>query len=170
MDKSDFDYLWGRRSDIQLRALTNRLYQQERQRIFELREGFIKAASIFASSVAFAKVTDVAVVQWCAALIAAGSICALVFGFGNKARDAAKRSTEWAQLERDIEAAGQRTFTEDQLAQWAAKANEIEAGEPAANRILLERCYLRACESLGATPEPKGLPWWIQYGWPILIP
>lgn len=169
MTEDNHTYLWNRRHQIKVRALTNRLYQQERQRIFEWREGAIKALSIFASSVAFANLSSPEVIKACVAVVSAGSIAALVFGFGNKARDGAKRSTEWALLERDIEAAGERDFTEDQLSLWSARANEIEAGEPAANKCLLERCYIRACESLGATPQGKS-PWLHKAIPPILIP
>ena len=162
-------YLWKRRNDVKLRALTNRLYQQERQRIFEFREGVIKAASILASTVAFANLTNPEIIKYCAVAIAAGSICSLVFGFGSKARDSAKRSPEWAYLERDIEAAGERDFAEAQLSAWSARSNEIEAGEPAANRYLLELCYQRACEALGATPGGKP-EWWERCLPPLFRP
>lgn len=168
MTEEEHLYLWGRRSEIKVRTLTNRLYQQERQRIFEFREGAIKAASIFASTVAFSNLTDPVIIKWCAAVIAGGSILSLVFGFGNKARDSAKRGTEWTHLERDIDVVGQRDFTEEQLAQWEAAANEIEAGEPAPHPGLLEVCYQRACTSLGAIPSGKA-PWHYCLP-PILIP
>lgn len=147
------DYLWQRRYDVKLRALMNRMYYQERQRIFENREGIIKAASILAGSIAFAKVADPEIIQWCAAFITAGSTLSLVFGYGNKARDSVKRSAEWAQLERDIDQVGERGFTEEQINQWFARANDLEAGEPSAHHLLLERCYERAIESLGGKAE-----------------
>jgi hypothetical protein len=75
MTDENFDYLWQRRYDVKVCALMNRIYYQERQRIFE----------------------------WCAAFITASSTASLVFGYGNKARDSVKRSAEWAKLERDIE-------------------------------------------------------------------
>lgn len=149
------EYLWKRRYELKVRALMNRMYCQERQRIFEWREGFIKAASILAGSVAFAKVSSPELVQWRAAFIATASTASPVFGYGAKARDSVKRSTEWARLERDIELVGERGFTEEQLNQWTARADEIEAGEPAAHRILLERCYERAVETLGGKAEIK---------------
>ena len=155
MTEADHDYLWKRRHEVKVRALTNRMYYQERQRIFECREGLIKAASILAGSIAFARVADQEIVQWCAAFITASSTTSLVFGYGNKARDSVKRSAEWALLERDIDLVGERDFTEQQINQWFATANEIEADEPAAHRILLERCYERAVDALGGTAEIK---------------
>ena len=165
---SETEYLWNRRVDLRVRVLTNRMYYQERQRIFEFREGFVKAASLVGGSVAFAKVTDPVVVQWCAAVIGGSSAASLVFGFGAKARDSAKRSAEWALIERDIEARGERQFGEDEINSWAARCNELEAGEPAANTALLERCYVRACAALNCSPN-KNASLWDKYRLPIII-
>jgi hypothetical protein len=151
----DFDYLWQRRSDVRLRALMNRLYQQERQARFERREAYVKVASIVLSSVAFSKVASDRALQYLAAIVFAASMLSLVLGWGNKSRDAGRRQAEWAGLERDIEAAGERGFTEVQVAAWFARANEIEATEPAPNGLLLERAYRRACEILGVAPNDK---------------
>lgn len=52
-----FRYLWNRCAAIQLRALMNRIYYQERQRIFESREGIIKIIAILGRSVAFSKIS-----------------------------------------------------------------------------------------------------------------
>ena len=169
MNDENYDYLWQRRYDIKLRALMNRMYYQERQRIFELREGLIKAASILAGSVAFTKVADPQIVQWCAAIITVTSTFSLVFGYGNKARDSVKRSAEWAQLERDIDQVGERDFTEEHINQWVARANDIEAGEPAAHHVLLDRCFKRAVETLGGTDNIT-LSFFDRYFPPIMIP
>lgn len=132
------------------RALANRIYYQERQRIFEVREGFVKVISILAGTLAFSKFVPADYIPVLTAVIAVANLGALVFGFGTKARDSAKRSSEWALLERDIELPGERNFTEDQVAQWASRCNEIEAGEPAAHPGLFERANHRACEAMGS--------------------
>ncbi len=163
MQTNEFEYLSNRRSDIRLRALMNRMYYQERQRIFEFRDGAAKAISLLSGSVAFANVTDALVVKYAAAIVTLVGAAALVFGFGSKARESAKRSAEWALLERDIESAGERDFVEAQLNEWAARCNEIEAGEPSPHLGLLERCYLRACEALGSKPTPSKLFWWQRH-------
>lgn len=155
MSDENHEYLWKRRHDIKVRALTNRLYYQERQRIFENREGFVKAASILAGSVAFAHIADATILKICAVIVTGSSTLSLVFGYGQKARDSVKRSAEWAQLERDIDLVGERGFTEEQINQWFARANDIEAGEPAAHPILLERCFERAVAALGGTVDEK---------------
>jgi len=153
---SDLEYLWNKRCDVQLRALLNRMYYQERQRIFEWREGIVKVISILLGSVAFGKISDPAIVQWCAAIITASSAASLVFGFGTKARDSSKRNAEWALLEKEIEARGERSFDDSDIAKWSARCNELEAGEPAAHPALLEECYQRACKALGSTPKQPG--------------
>lgn len=148
----------------------NRMYYQERQSIFELRDGAAKAISLISGSIAFASVADPMIVKWAAAAVTASGVAALVFGFGNKARESAKRSAEWALLERDIERAGERDFTESQLNDWSARCNEIEAGEPAPHPRLLEQSYLRACAALGSKPSPSTLSKWQRIRPAIFIP
>lgn len=164
------EYLWNRRAAILLRTLMNRIYYQERQRIFEMREGLVKVVAILGGSLAFAHIADPIIVQWSAAVITASTAASLVFGFGGKARDSARRNAEWALLERDIELVGQRDFTEIDLAKWAARCAEIEAGEPAAHAGLMERCYQRACTALGQVPEqPVMESFWRRYCPPVMI-
>lgn len=155
MSDKNANYLWKRRFNIKHRALVNRMYYLERQRIFEFREGFIKAASIVAGSVALANVADQQLLQLCAAFITLASTASLVFGYGNKARESMKLSGEWTRLERDIDLAGERLFTEDQINQWQARCCEIETEEPQAHSILLERCSERAKKALGGEPDSK---------------
>lgn len=159
METEEQKYLWKRRSDVKIHALTNRIYQQERQRIFEMREGLIKALSLVCGSLAFANIATPNIVLLCGAAVVIGNSLSLVFGFGNKARDAARRSAEWTALDRQIDAAGERSFTEAQLDEWKARCSEIESGEPALHPGLFERSYLRACESIGAVPTAKSSAW-----------
>lgn len=163
---AEWTYLMERRAELKVRTLSNRLYQQERRRIFELREGWVKAASLVAGSVAIARIAHSDVVAYAGAVIFTGTAASLVFGWGTKGRDAAERSAQWAKLDQDIEHAGERDFKEQQLNAWAARCNEIEAGEPAPNPRLFARCEVRACASLGRVPHgpvPKCL------GAPIII-
>lgn len=157
MDQTEWEYLHRRRFDVRLRARMNRLYQQRRAAVMELREGAVKVASLLAGSVTLANVSAPTVVQWATAAIFAGTAASLVFGWGSKARDAARRVSDWVNLERDVDAAGERDFTEAQLDAWAARCNDIEAAEPALNTRMLERAYRQACESLGAQPAPGGV-------------
>jgi hypothetical protein len=152
-------YLFNRWSDVKLRALTNRYYYQERQRIFELREGMVKALAILGGSVAFSNVADVQTLRICVAAITASSACSLVFNWGAKARDSLKRSGDWALVEKDMEQVGERCFVEADINSWAARCNELEAGEPSQNTALLERSYRRACQSLGSAPKASS-NWW----------
>lgn len=156
----EWDYLQRRRAELKVRTLSNRLYQQERQRVFEHREGLVKVASLVAGSAGIARIAYSDFVVYAGAIIFAGTAASLVFGWGSKARDAAKRASEWALLDRDIDAEGERRFTEQQLDAWTARCNEIEAGEPAQHARLFARCELQACIALNRRPigpEPKWL-------------
>lgn len=164
---AEWKYLWQRRSDVRLRVAMNRLYQLERQRRMEFREGLVKVASLVLGSAVAVRLSNGDALAWGGLMVLVGNSASLVFGWGNKARDAARRSAEWVGLERQIEAAGERHFTESDVAGWAARCNEVESGEPAPNERLLERAYLRACESLGAPPTPSSRR---LIGWPLLIP
>jgi len=147
--QTEHDYLWHRRQELRVRALTNRRYQLERQRVMEWREGAVKVASLAAGSVAIARIADPVLIYSAVAVIFVGTSASLVFGWGNKARDAAKRAAEWVAIDADIAAAGERDFSEDQLNAWEARCNLIESGEPAANLVLLETCQQLACDALG---------------------
>lgn len=155
MTNDEYQYLWNRRHQLKVRVLANRIYQQERQRKFEFREGMVKAASIIVGSFAFFNIANQELTKWCVFVITAFNVIALVFSYGNKARDSAKRASDWALLERDIDLAGERDFTEQQLNKWLARCNEIEAGEPSAHRRLMELCTKRANDSLGGSYDTK---------------
>jgi hypothetical protein len=102
----EWQYLCNRRLDLKVRILTNTLYQQERQRIMEWREGIVKAASLIAGSVAIWRIVDAQLVMACLAVIFCGTAGSLVFGWGAKARDAAKRAAEWIAIDDDVERSG----------------------------------------------------------------
>jgi hypothetical protein len=161
---TEWDYLRNRWDNLRVRTLSNRLYQQERQRIMELREGLVKVASLVFGSVALSRVVkDQAIIDTGIAIIFAGNVSSLVFGWGSKARDAAKRAAEWVTLDRDIEKAGERHFTEDDLKLWYARCSEIESSEPAQNQALFDSCFRRACLLLRVKP-PAEVP---KYFWRI---
>lgn len=154
----EWSYLSGRRVNLRVRALSNRLYQQERQRIMERREGLVKVAALVFGSVALSRVvTNRTITDLGLAVIFAGTASSLVFGWGSKARDAAKRASEWAILDKEMEEAGERGFAEEQINQWAGRCSEIESSEPAPNQSLFELCYRRACESLGCAVPQGGV-------------
>ena len=172
MSDTQSTYLWQRRHEVKVRVLMNRMYYQERRRIFEWREGAVKAASIVAGSVAFASVMNPDIVKWCAAIITVASVASLTFSFGSKARDSAQRASEWIALERSIDLIGERDFTEDDINQWMARAHEIEASEPAAHQRLLNFCHRRACKTIGvADKDMQNQSGWFERHLPyILVP
>ncbi|MFY1885171.1 hypothetical protein ACOTCJ_25800 [Achromobacter xylosoxidans] len=170
MDKAEREYQWDRRHNVMVHALANRIYQQERQRIMEFRESAVKVVSLVSGTAAFAVfLSNQEVGRIAGALVAVATMSSLVFGYAAKARDAAKRATEWAMLDRDINAVGPTDFTAQQVNSWAARCNEIEAGEPAPNKRLFQQSYERACIALGGTPTVKS-GWLSRHVPAFLIP
>lgn len=167
---TEWHYLCDRRGHLRVHVLANRLYQQERQRVFELREGMVKVVSLVAGSVAFVRVADPQMLQVCSAVLVIATSAALVFGWGAKARDAAKRCADWTGLDRDIARTGERHFEERDLDEWQARCCEVESNEPAPNLVLWERSYGRACSSLGRNADKDGAPWGTRWRPPFLIP
>lgn len=174
MEQTNHEYQWARRHEVVMRALTNRIYQQERQRKMEFRESAIKVVSLIAGSAAVASLPsafslDPRLPAFAGAVVVVATTCSIVFGFALKAQDAAKRATEWAMLDRDINAVGPQDYTSEQVNGWAARCSEIEAGEPAPNLRLLQRSYERACIAIGA--QPSQTEGWFRKRVPaILIP
>lgn len=72
-------------------------------------------------------------------------------------------------LEKDIDTVGERGFTEEQINQWFARANEIEADEPAPHQILLNRCHKRAIKALGS-PDDIKLSWFTAWIPSVFLP
>lgn len=166
MDAQEWSYLCDRRHQLIFKVQMNRKYQLLRQAAMDLREGLVKVLSLAAGSVAFAKVTDPAIVQWAAAFIFFGTAASMVFGWGAKARDASRRASQWISLLRDIQAAGERTFTEAQLDGWAAEANELESTEPPANERLLKQAFLATEQLYKDRPADLSRP----IGPPVVVP
>lgn len=156
----EWKYLHKRYFDLRHRVIANRLYQQEKQSRLETREGVVKVLSLVSGTAALAKIANPVVVGAAAIIIFIGTAASLVFSWGNKARDASKRSTEWASLEKDIDHVGERNFTEQQVNDWLSRCSSIESGEPAPNRALLNICSERTTRILNGTFNEKPTPSW----------
>lgn len=162
MNETEIEYLHNRHFNLRVRVLANLLYQQKRQSIFETREGFVKVASLAAGSVALTKVADPGAVNAMIAVIFVGTAGSLVFGWSTKAKDAAKRCSEWTGLQAEIDRVGERGYTEEQLCQWQASCTSIESGEPSPNTRLFGNCTSKAATALGSPgAKTKRMPWWL---------
>lgn len=140
---------------IHVRAYANRLYQQDRWRILERRENVVKAASVVLGTAAFADIKgffgqNSELLAVLLLLFVVVNAVALVFQWGAKSRDAAKRSAEWTLLVREMEKAGAAECGPEHLNLWRSRCAEIESGEPSANEYLKWRAIDRACETLDA--------------------
>lgn len=154
------------------RVYANRLYQQDRWRILERRENFVKAASVVLGTAAFADVKGFfgSQPEFVAGLVLAFvtvNVVSLVFQWGAKARDAAKRSGDWTTLERDMQLIGQAGASDDKLNQWRARCAEIETSEPSTNAHMQWLAQQRAAEALDVELEQPESSWqYIKRYWP----
>jgi len=172
-DPTRRETLWR---DMRVRVHTNISYQQHRWRILERRENVIKVISLVSASAAFYDLKNQAAasthltVGVALAVIVATNSWSLVFQWGAKARDAAKRVAAWSQLESEIVRVGLVGFDEQTLAAWEAKAAELEKDEPAANKYLVwlaeseaRRLYPTIALSQVGRPNPHPVLAWLQH-------
>lgn len=156
--------------DARVRIHTNIAYQQARWRILERRENIIKVISLLSASTAFYDLKTTVqtgagneVLIAALALIVLTNAWALVFQWGAKARDAAKRVASWSNLESQILRIGLVDYTEKDLASWDAQASDLEKDEPAANSYLVaraEREARRLYPTIALSKVGKKQSWW----------
>lgn len=160
------EQLWR---DILVMISTNMVYQQTRRRILERRENVVKvvslvlatgvfldfktlignlATSIFPSIASAIPPTasnctsSIAGNFWVTSfllVIVLANSWGLVFQWGAKSRDAAKRYDDWAKLDVKIQQVGLIAYTEEQYAEWNSEASALETGEAQPNRHLVAR-------------------------------
>jgi hypothetical protein len=165
--------------DALVRVQSNRGYHQLRRNILERRENLIKVISLVAASGAFVDVktlisqlagvitgtpsvgpvTPVAGVTVGSAsltvlllTIVIANIWGLVFQWGAKSRDAAKRFDAWAALEGKMIKIGLISFNEENLKDWEREMVELELGEPKINAYLALRAE---CEARRVLQNPR---------------
>jgi hypothetical protein len=105
-------------------------------------------------SAALVAVTPGGLIKVFAVLVLLGSVSSLVFQWGTKARDAAKRQDEWTSLEKKIVGVGKFDF-ESQLPEWQACAAEIEAGEDAIKKKWFDSSESEARRILKMNPVAR---------------
>lgn len=140
MSQDEFDYLWKRRFEVLYRAELSVLYHQKRERFFELCDKLAKAVAVIGGSAALANFTGPDAVRYFAAAITVTSTLSLVFGFSDRSRRHAESARNFKQLEADIVARGEQSFTESDISAWDAKARLLETSEPPALSALVVLC------------------------------
>lgn len=139
MSDAQWEEQWAERDRTLSRIELSVLYHRRRERWFASRDRFVKAIAIIGGSVAFARVTDDAVVQAAGAAIAIASTITLVFAFADRARLHSDLAARFSRLEADIHGEG-LSFVGADLARWRAQLAEIEALEPPALATLVRMC------------------------------
>lgn len=159
ISEAQADHLWGVRHHALYRCQLSTRYHRRRERFLDWMHRATSAAALIGGSAAFAAATQPAVVRWAALAVAVTSVCALVFGFADKARRHAALAESYKRIEADILRAGDYDFTEAQVNGWRAQLAETEAGEPPVLRALVVLCQN---DIAGAASEPQKItdvPW-----------
>ncbi len=142
MSDTDFEYRWGQRHAILHRAEISTLYHQKRERFFGAAERWTNFVSIVGGSAAFVAVAgsnDLAV-KIAGAVVALSSASALIWQFGERARQHALLVQAFKRIEVDILSVPERAFTDEQLAAWGAAIRSAELSEPPAHSALVRIC------------------------------
>jgi hypothetical protein len=140
------DRLWKQRHEILYCCGLSVRYHRRRERFYDLLDKAVSAITLFAGSAAFVSATDPGVVQLAAALVAAVSYCALVFGFSNRARRYSELAAEYKRIESEVYQAGDYDFTERQINAWRARIAQVEVSEPMTLRALTILCQNEIAE------------------------
>ncbi len=142
----------------------NLVYQQNRLRVMELRDGGIKLLSLVLASSVVAQLSqhDTALVWWIllgSSLVAVvGNGMSLVFNWGGKARDASQRAIDWARLDAEVRAKPP-PVTEQDLAAWNEKAALNSVGEAPKCEPLWCRSEEEAARLLGVEFQVSASRW-----------
>lgn len=160
VSEAQADYLWGLRHQALYRCQLSTRYHRRRERFFDWADRAANAVALVGGSAAFAAATQPELVRWAALGVAAASVCALVFGFADKARRHAALAESFKRIEADILRAGDYDFTEAQVNAWRAQLAETEAGEPPVLRPLVALCQNDIAAAAGQPHRMTTLPWY----------
>jgi len=184
-DNGTREQLWR---DVLVQVRTNVQYQQYRRNILERRENLVKVVSVVLASGAFLDVKGViggvltqtppnpppvgpgsggTAMLWIAVPllgIVFANVWGLVFQWGAKSRDAAKRFDSWTAFEASVHKVGLVSFDEDDLRRWNSEMIELETGEPKVNTYLARRAEREARRILqnpraSDVAPARGLDW-----------
>ena len=156
----DANYLWTKRYEALYRAELSSLYHRKRERFFENFDRIAKVIAIIGGSVAFANVGGPELVRWSAAVITLTSTVALVFGLGERARRHAELASEFARVQSDIVAHGERDFSEEDIRRWDERTRLLEAKEPATLGALAQLCQNQLNIAHAHPERVMSLPWY----------
>lgn len=163
MTDDDFRYLWSQRHDVLYRVELSAIYHRKRERFFVLLDRGINALGVACGSVAMAQIGGTGVAQWSAGIFTLAATLGLVVGLADLAKRHGALAADFARLEAEIMAAGERDFTETQLAQWSARVREIEVSEPRTLAALVNLCQNDLAIAAGHPDRVVALPWYQRW-------
>lgn len=157
---ADDDYLWARRHEVLYQVRLSALYHRKRERFLSFWDRAITAIAIIGGSAAFGGVGGPDLARYAAAGIAITSTFGLVFALAERARLHSEMARQFINLEARIRRQGERTFTEEQVADWRAEVTELEASEPPALGALVLACQNELAQAAGEAGHIRRLSWW----------
>jgi hypothetical protein len=160
MSEDTDDYLWKKRYEALYRAQLSVLYHRKRERFFAFWDRAVTAVAIVGGSAAFAGLGGPDLVRWAAAVVAVTSTMGLVYGLAERARRHGDLARQFLSLEASILRAGERDFSEAQIAQWEAEARLIEASELPALGLLVVACQNELAQARGEPGAIRPLSRW----------
>lgn len=169
-DDSGFEGRWHRRCVLLFTAAVSYTYHRKRQRFFDLLDKLTKALTVLAgASLLGALVKDH--LPAIGAAISALGLLSLVFGYGDRKQAHKEMAESFMLLRAQVEAAGQRGFTEQQLSGWEADLQRLNAKEPPTLYALVTLCQNEQAVASGHPEDVHPLPWhqrmlasWVSFG------
>lgn len=153
-------YLWQRRHEVLYQVQLSTLYHRRRERFMAFWDRTIKAIAIIGGTTAFAEVGGADVVKIAAAIVAGTATIGLVFGLEERARLHSDLARRFLDLEARILRQGERDFTEEQVAQWAADLVDIQGSEPPVLGALVVICQNDLARAAGQMDAVHPIGWW----------
>jgi hypothetical protein len=145
-------WLWNRRYEVIYHMRLSTLYHQKREHYFDQADKFC---------------TLLTTVSAAAAITAILSVLQLVLNFGARSREHGKLAVDFRRLRAEAERAGAH-WTEEQCADFAARALEIEAGEPPSLGALVLQCQNELAVTMGKPADRYHLRFyerWFKHFW-----
>lgn len=162
------EYLWGRREGVVYGATLSTMYHRRRERFFSLLDRWDKVLTLVLGASAFVKVFGDDTVTWLGIPFGLLASCSLIFDFAERARQHSQLASAFKGLEADVEAKGERGFTEDDVDAWAARLRRIEADEPATYNIVVRLCQNEIARARGERKDVTSigrLEYWTAHLW-----
>lgn len=165
-----FEARWHRRCVLVFTTAVSYSYHRKRQRFFDLLDKLTKASTVLAGASLLGTMVKDHLPALGAAISSLG-LLSLVFGYGDRKQAHKEMAEAFLSLRAQVEAAGPRGFTEQQLSGWEAELQRLNAKEPPTLYALVTLCQNEQAVASGHPEDVHRLPWhqrmlasWFSFG------